>query len=176
MISDRALKLFDCQFIPSKEKSDILMIVLHGKGDSIKPFSHFDEEVGNPKINYLLLNAPKKYLDGYSWFGDPPFQHLGVLRVRRKLFKLVNQLQIDGWSSEKIFLLGFSQGCLISTDFSLHYPYRLAGVIGISGYFHFEPRWRQKSSDYTLQTPWLMTHGTRDRIIPIEEKIGRAHV
>lgn len=147
------------------------MIVLHGKGDSLKPFSTFDQELGLQNINYLLLNAPKKFLDGFSWYGDPPYQREGVATIRSRLFSLFDELQMAGWKEEKIFLLGFSQGCLVSTDFALHFPKKLAGVIGISGYFNFEPRWRKKiqSRSVIKQTPWLLTHGYRDQIIPIEE-------
>jgi len=56
-------KLFSSQFISAQAKSDKLMIVLHGRGDSIKPFAKFDEELQIPEMNYLLLNAPRKFLD-----------------------------------------------------------------------------------------------------------------
>lgn len=162
-------ELFDSVFLPSAVPSDKLMIVLHGKGDSLKPFRKFDQELNLPDFNYLLLNAPKKFLDGYSWYGDPPFQKQGVLRVREKMFRLLDTLKDQGWKPERTFLLGFSQGCLVSADVALHYPERLGGVVGISGYFQFYPRWRREISTSAVRTPWLMTHGTQDDVLPIEE-------
>lgn len=161
--------LFKYKFIPAKKKSDALMIVLHGRGDSIRPFYSFNEELNIPEMNYLLLNAPRKFMSGYTWYGEPPFQRGGVLKIREKLFDLLNDLEIQGWKSEKIFLFGFSQGCLISADVGLNYPKKLGGVVGISGYFNFYPRWRSNLAMEAKKTPWLFTHGHQDDILPLAD-------
>ena len=160
---------FKHKFIPAKRKSDKLMIVLHGRGDSIRPFKSFDDEMKIPEMNYLLLNAPRKFLDGFSWYGEPPYQKGGVLKIRSMIFDLLNDLEQQGWKSENIFLFGFSQGCLISADIGLHYPKKLGGVVGISGYFHFFPRWKKELSPQASRTPWLFTHGHKDDVLPLEE-------
>lgn len=160
---------FQYQFIASKRKTKKLMIVLHGRGDSIKPFKSFDKELGLPEMSYLLLNAPRKYLKGFSWYGEPPFQKAGVLRVRSKIFDLIHELEKMGYQAKDIFLFGFSQGCLVSADVALNYPKQLGGVIGISGYFHFFPRWRQSLTQDSRKTPWIMTHGYKDDILPYQE-------
>ncbi|NUM59278.1 MAG: serine esterase [Bdellovibrionaceae bacterium] len=145
------------------------MIVLHGRGDSYKPFRKFDEELNIPEMNYLLLNAPRKFLTGFSWYGEPPYQKEGVLRIRSKMFELLNLLENHGWKTKDIFLFGFSQGCLISADVALNYPKALGGVIGISGYFHFFPRWRESLTLAAKKTPWIMTHGFKDEILKYED-------
>lgn len=160
--------LFKSEFLPAQKKSDQLMIVLHGKGDSIKPFLAFDEELNIGKMNYLLLNAPRKFLDGYSWYGEPPFQKDGVLRIRAKMFQLLEDLQAQGWKPENIFLFGFSQGCLVSADIAMNYPKKLGGLVGISGYFQFYPRWKKNLKKNRL-TPWLLTHGRKDDVLPIDD-------
>ncbi|MFN7727937.1 MAG: alpha/beta hydrolase [Bdellovibrio sp.] len=162
-------ELFKSHFIPSARPSKKLMVVLHGKGDSLRAFKQFNQELELHDFNFLLLNAPKKFLDGYSWYGDPPFQKQGVLRIREKMFRLLDELESQGWSLDRTFLLGFSQGCLVSTDIALHYPKRLGGVVGVSGYFQFYPRWRKDVHASAVQTPWLLTHGRKDDVLPIEE-------
>lgn len=161
--------LFKNKFIPAEKKSDKLMIVLHGRGDSIRPFRRFNQELEIPEMNYLLLEAPRKFLDGYSWYGEPPYQAQGVLKIREKLMTLLVQLEMQGWKSENIFLFGFSQGCLVSADLALSYPKKLGGVVGISGYFHFFPRWKKDLTEDSLKTPWLFTHGTKDDVLPIDD-------
>ena len=69
-----ATTLLKSHFIPAAISSNKLMIVLHGKGDSLRPFKDFNSELDLPNMNFLLLNAPKKFLDGYSWYGDPPYK------------------------------------------------------------------------------------------------------
>lgn len=161
--------LFQSHFIPSRNPSKKLMIVFHGRGDSLKPFKAFQEELGIKDINYLLLNAPRKFLDGYTWYGEPPYEREGVKRIREKVFKLLEDLQEQGWLSKNIFLLGFSQGCLVSADVALHYPKKLGGVVGVSGYFHFFPRWRNNLTEQSRKTPWLFTHGRKDDVLSINE-------
>lgn len=162
-------ELFESHFIPANSSTDKLMIVLHGKGDSIKPFMDFQNEMGLQEINYLLLNAPRKFDGGYSWYGEPPYQRQGVLKIREKMFRLIQDLETQGWLPENIFLFGFSQGCLVSTDLALHLPKKLGGVVGVSGYFQFFPRWRKQILPQASQTPWLLTHGTKDDILPLED-------
>lgn len=145
------------------------MIVLHGRGDSIKPFGKFNQELRIPEMNYLLLNAPSRFLDGYSWYAEPPHKSAGVIRIRERLFQLLNELEEQGWQSENIFLFGFSQGCLISADVGMNYPKKLGGIVGISGYFHFFPRWQHSLNNQNKKTPWLFTHGYKDDILPIND-------
>lgn len=161
--------LFKSYFIPSVRPSRKLMIVFHGRGDSLKPFKKFQAELGLRDMNYLLLNAPRKFLKGYSWYGEPPSERSGVLRIREKVFKLLAELEEYGWKSSDIFLLGFSQGCLVSADVALNYGKKLGGVVGVSGYFHFFPRWRNQLTQDSRKTPWLFTHGKKDDILDFEE-------
>lgn len=162
-------ELFKNKFIPAARESNKLMIVLHGRGDSIRPFKKFNNEIAIPEMNYLLLEAPRKFLDGYSWYGEPPYQAQGVLRLREKFFTLLADLEAQGWKSEDIFLFGFSQGCLVSADLAMSYPKKMGGVVGISGYFHFFPRWKKDLTSESLKTPWLFTHGTQDDVLPIAD-------
>lgn len=162
---------FDYHFIPSKRASEKLMIVLHGRGDSFKPFKHFNEELKLNDFNFLLLNAPRKYLDGFSWYSLEKQQNMHIKQIRQKLFLLIDELKEQGWKPKNIFLFGFSQGCLVSCDFALNYPGRLGGVIGVSGYFHFFPNWKSRLSRAAKKTRWLLTHGRQDDVLDINETL-----
>jgi phospholipase/carboxylesterase len=162
-------ELFKSEFIPAARPSKKLMIVLHGKGDSAKPFRKFNEEINLPELNFLLLNAPRKYLSGYSWYGDPPYQTDAVPKVRERLSKMIDELIAQGWKAKDIYIFGFSQGCLIGADLVLHEKRNFAGFIGVSGYFHFYPGWRRELSAKKHRTPWVLFHGQKDRVLPIED-------
>lgn len=155
-------------FVPSVEESNKLMIVLHGKGDSWKPFEDFGEELGMPEMNFLLLNAPQKFMGGYSWYKEPPKMKDEILQIRAQMLELLQEVIASGWKPENIFLFGFSQGALIVSDLLMNANLKFAGVIGISGYFHFYPRWESKLSTQVQKTPLLFTHGKRDEILPIK--------
>ena len=164
---------FQSRFVRAKKNSwaasPKLMVVLHGRGDSFKPFLHLPEEMRLPEMNYLFLNAPRKYDGGYSWYGLEPNHERGIMRSRSKLHHLMEELDVQGWRSEDIFLFGLSQGCLMASDLVMTYDRPFAGLLGISGYVWFFPRWSSKVSQTAKRTPWLMTHGFADEDIPIEE-------
>ncbi len=172
------IETFDHLFLPTlapgRPLAQKLMIVLHGRGDSLEPFREFNFELGVPEMNYLLLNAPRRYLDGYSWYAFPPNQGPGVLKARARLGQLLAELESQGWASEDIFLFGFSQGALVAADFVLHGGRPLGGVIGVSGYVYFFPHWQKNLSPYAQRTPWLMTHGRQDEALSIVET--REHI
>jgi phospholipase/carboxylesterase len=66
-------------------------------------------------------------------------------------------------------LLGFSQGCLMSIEAGARYPHRLAGIVGISGYAHEPERLALELSAEAREQHFLLTHGTQDPLIPIEQ-------
>ncbi len=162
--------LFHCEFIRAKRSSSRnLMIVLHGRGDSLKPFRGFSGELKLPEMNLLLLNGPRRYAGGYSWYSLEKNKSKHVRQVREDLFLLLEELEIQGWKSKNIFLFGFSQGCLVACDFAMNYSKTLGGVIGVSGYFHFPPNWRARLSQEAKMTPWLITHGRQDDVLSVDE-------
>ncbi len=145
------------------------MIVLHGRGDSLKPFRSIKKELKLPQMNYLLLNAPRKYDGGYTWYAFPPNQGFGVLQNRKRLNLLLDELAEQGWESQNIFFYGLSQGSLISCDFAMHSDRALGGVIAISGYIYFFSNWKKKLGSAAWATPYLITHGCFDDLLPINE-------
>lgn len=169
---------FDHVFLPSQAPRSALarklVVVLHGRGDSLEPFLEFNRELGLSEMNFLLLNAPRRYLDGYTWYAFPPHQANGVLKARARLNNLFEDLEEQGWSSCDVFLFGFSQGALIAGDYLLHGNYSLAGVVGVAGYIYFFENWQRQISPHAYQTPWLMTHGWHDDALDIE--VTRAHI
>ncbi len=164
---------FEHQFIASRSRRGLsrpkLMVVLHGRGDSLKSFRKIGEELGLPQFDYLLLNAPRRYDGGHTWYGFPPNQKLGILNARKKLTRLMDELEHQGYQSTDVFFFGFSQGCLVSLDFAANYSKPLGGVIAVSGYVYFFPKWKQKLTEAAFKTPCLVTHGTEDEALPIEE-------
>lgn len=163
-------ELFDHLWIPASRSlprnKQKLMIVLHGRGDSLRAFESIKSELRLGTFNFLLLNAPRRYLTGYSWYALEPHHERGVRGARARLFKLIDELKRDGWATEDIFLLGHSQGALVAADLVLNYPEAFGGLIGVSGYVWFFRGWKARARlSGAKRTPWLFTHGTRDRII-----------
>ena len=156
------------ELIPAAEKSSRLMVMLHGLGDSIEGYRWWPEALGLPWLNHLLVNAPDEYYGRYSWF-DIDDQPPGVVRSRKMLFELLDDLRAKGFPAEQITLGGFSQGCLMTVDVGLRYPHRLAGLVGISGWVFALDKTITQLSPVARQQRLLMTHGTDDPLVPIDK-------
>jgi len=150
-------------------QSKRLMLVMHGLGDSIAGFQWFPGAMELPWLNYLLVNAPDRYYQGYSWydFGSDP--EPGILRSRKLLFALLDELRGKGFPSEQTIVSGFSQGCLMTWEAGLRYPHRLAGLVGISGYAHNEKQALNELSPVARDQRFLITHGRQDPMIPFDD-------
>lgn len=67
----------------------------------------------------------------------------------------------------KLYLLGFSQGSVVSLSYALTRPQRVAGVIAQSGYVPHESG-LQFDEVGIKNKPFILTHGLQDRLLPIE--------
>ena len=161
--------LLTTEFVPAAEaKSKRLMVVLHGLGDSVAGFRWLPTELNLPWLNYLLVNAPDRYYQGFSWYefgGDP---EPGIVRSRQLLFGLLDAQRTNGFATDQTIVSGFSQGCLMTWEIGLRYPHRLAGLVGISGYVHDEERALKELSPVAREQRFLINHGTADPMIPFD--------
>jgi len=146
-----------------------LMIVLHGLGDSMEGYRWLPEALQLPWLSYLLVNAPDRYYGGFSWYDLYQGSGPGIERSRRLLFELLDSTREKKFPTEKTMVLGFSQGCLMALEIGARYPHRLAGIVGISGYAHEPEKLALELSPQAREQRFLVTHGTQDPLIPIEQ-------
>ena len=151
-----------------------LLLVLHGLGDSRDGWRWLPGELGLSWLNYLLVDAPDEYFDGFSWFGlGLPKTDGGaicvesneVVRSRQLLHELLDAQAAAGFPSEQTAILGFSQGCLLALDAGLRYPKKLAAVVGISGWVHEPAKLLEEIGPHAANLPVLVTHGTADELV-----------
>jgi phospholipase/carboxylesterase len=159
--------MLQAELIPAAEKSSRLMVMLHGLGDSLEGYRWLPEAMDLPWLNVLLVNAPDEYFGGYSWFDYPNDIAPGILRSRKLLFELLDDLRAKNFPAEDITLGGFSQGCLMTIDVGLRYPHRLAGLVGISGWVFEIDKLLKELSPVAKQQRLLATHGPFDEVIPL---------
>ncbi len=156
-------------FIPSQIPSRKLMIVIHGRGDSAKGFTWLPQMLGFEDMNYILLDAPYEYFDGYSWYDLPPNQLIGIAHSSSLLADTLDMLFEEEFDAHQSFLFGFSQGSLLTFEFGARYERRLAGYIGVSGYIYDAENLLKEMNPDLKDANWLCTHGTEDEVLPYEE-------
>lgn len=161
------------ELLPKKGLTTSLVIMLHGIGSnakdliSIAPYmqQHLDQ------THFISLNAPHKYdmaPFGYQWFSlqnrDLSVLQEGLSSTMPYVIKyLDNKIKELELKYEDVFLMGFSQGSMVSTHVAMSIKNKLAGVIGIGGSIIPRPIF-----DGNNQTPMCLMHGTDDEVINIE--------
>ena len=152
-------------FIPAQEKSTKLMIVLHGRGDSIEGFKFLPSELKLNNMNYLLLDAPTPYFTGRSWYELPPKQLNGILQSRDLLTQTLDTLFTTEFSPGNTFLFGFSQGSLLTYEFGARYDRELAGYLAISGYIFDALTLLNEMKQCVNNGNWFCSHGSMDDVL-----------
>ena len=150
------------------------MIVLHGRGDSSTGFSFLPPYLDIEDMNYILLDAPYDYYDGFSWYDLPPNQLEGITYSRALLTETLDRLFEEEFNAHESFLFGFSQGSLLTFEFGARYGKVLAGYIAVSGYIYDAETLLEEMNPNVKSSNWLCTHGTYDDVLPYE--ISKAQV
>jgi predicted esterase len=117
---------------PENAKAAIIMI--HGRGASAQSIISLSDELD--ARNKLTLYAPQA--DGFTWY---PFSFLapkeqnqpGLNSGLQAVFNTLEQAKKDGFSLSKIFLLGFSQGACLASEFVARHPDTYGGLFVLSG-------------------------------------------
>ncbi len=148
------------------------VITLHGRGTTGEDLIPLADEIALPGIRWIFPDAPFPFpddFDGRMWYSSPPQGQSGILESRRLLFDLLDQLITrEGIPSDRIALIGFSQGAVMSLDVGLRYPRQLAAIIPLSGYLAFPETLAAEKSSESVKTPILLVHGTMDEVVPVD--------
>lgn len=156
-----------------------LLLLLHGVG------SHEGDLMGlaaalDPRFYVVSARAPITLAPGaYAWFHvefaptGPVINPQEAEASRITLLRFIDEVvQHYGVDPTQIYLLGFSQGAIISLSLALTEPKRLAGVVAMSGRVLPEVLPRMAPPEAMAGLPILVVHGTADPVLGIE--YGRA--
>lgn len=114
-------------------KARAAMIMLHGRGASAQDILTLSSEFDQTDIAYLAPQAadaqwyPNRFIAPLA--SNEPWFSSAISRLEA----LLAQVNAAGIPSERIFLLGFSQGACLALEFTARHPQRYGGVFGLSG-------------------------------------------
>ncbi len=109
------------------------MILIHGRGASADSILMFANEFNRKDFHY---RAPQAH--GHAWYprsfmAPKDMNEPGISSGLQAIFDIINGLNDDGIPTEKIVILGFSQGACLATEFAARHPQKYGGVVGLSG-------------------------------------------
>ena len=177
-------KILDKSSFLPHNKPEKLIFMLHGYGDSADNFIHIAGPLDklNLKVNYFALNAPSTISNfslGRQWFDLYPngiyiadagpkeiiIIESEILKVNQMLENTI-KIEIDKYklSYKDCFVLGFSQGGIMTFEFGNYFTKVLGGMAILSGRIMREDIITNKS---LLKTPIFISHGVSDEVLPI---------
>ncbi|MEQ9091751.1 MAG: dienelactone hydrolase family protein [Balneola sp.] len=110
------------------------MIMIHGRGASAESIIGLSNEFETKgKVAFLAPQASGFTWYPYSFLAPTEKNQPGLNSGLQAISDLVDQIEKKGIPKENIFLLGFSQGACLATEFVARHPGKYAGVIGLSG-------------------------------------------
>lgn len=175
-VYDKGNKKSLAEFSQSEKKPDLVIIWLHGLGASGDDFVPVVPMLNlNATIHYIFPFAPNQPVSINGKMIMPSWYDILEIIEERKIddnqFNIsVGQIQsiideqiLAGIDSEKILLIGFSQGGAVAINSALTYAKPLAGVLALSTYVAKEPIISEKNTH--LPVFWI--HGEYDNVVPL---------
>jgi len=156
-----------------------LLLLLHGVGsnehDLFGLVPYLDK-----RFLIISVRAPNTLGPGsYAWFEvdftpqgpaiNPAQAEACRLALITFLDEAVNAYDAD---PKKVYLMGFSQGAIMSASIALTHPQLVAGAVLMSGRILPEIQPLIASNEELSGLPFLVVHGTADMVLPIS--YGRA--
>jgi phospholipase/carboxylesterase len=176
-MSDHTFSLFHQAAPPRSglEGKPPLLLLLHGYGanedDLFSLAPYLDERFMIVSARAPIMLQPMSY----AWF-NLGFTPQGIVvnpdevkSSRQTIHKFVGEvLAAYECDPKAVYLMGFSQGAMMSMAVALTYPGTAAGVVAMSGRVLSQTLDLIPDKDALTGLPVFMAHGARDTLIPID--------
>ncbi len=179
MLQRRHLSLAYLELAPAKPENAPLIIMLHGYGSNEKDLIQLAPSL-RPEFRYISARAPEEMDFGmFAWF-PLEFTPTGIRVDHGEAQRAVEQL--IGFIREiiaeyrplgnKVFLMGFSQGTVMSYLTAFLAPELLHGVIACSGQLPEKTVPHDTLKPVLKRLPFLVMHGSFDDVLPIAKGLA----
>jgi predicted esterase len=151
---------------PPPEQADATLILLHGRGASAESILPLHEAM---ELETLAALAPQAA--GHTWY---PLSFLAPMESNqpyldsalRRVETIVADLLRRGVASDRIALLGFSQGACLTSEFVARHPRRYGAVMALTGGLIGPPGTPRNYAGALDGTPVFLGCGDPDAHIP----------
>jgi len=161
---------------PAPADAQAAMILLHGRGASARGMLALAEELDVPGVAYRAPQAARRSWYPQSFMAPISENEPDLSAALRRIDDLIGQLCESSLTEEHVFLLGFSQGACLATEYAARHPQRYGGIVGLSGGL-IGPEDTTFDYDGTLDgTPVFLGCSDQDPYIPLERVEETAEV
>ncbi|NVO06526.1 MAG: alpha/beta fold hydrolase [Rhodoferax sp.] len=173
----KLLHRFEMESAPSPTAA---VILLHGLGADGHDFAGLVPELdlkGCQGIRFVFPHAPSIPVTVNGGYAMPAWYDItgtdlvsgqdaaGIQHSEQAVLALVAHEIERGIAPANLVLAGFSQGAAMALHTALRLPFKLAGVIALSGYLPLAERLQTERSQANARTPIFMAHGMQDSVV-----------
>ncbi len=154
-----------------------LLILLHGYGSNEQDLMGMAPYLDD-RLHITSLRAPLDLGGGYAWYhlsgtlgrlvADATTRAESLSLLQKIVPQIIERTNAD---PQHVYLMGFSQGCVMAMSVALTLPHLIRGVVALSGYLD-DVVLPTVQMDSLRGLAVLWQHGTQDEVLPIE--LGRA--
>jgi len=150
--------------------------MLHGYGSHELDLLSFASELPSA-FSIVSVRAPHSLgFGGFAWY-EINFDQLGKGKMsnipqaresRDLLHDFIQKYKLSyGKTEAPVWLMGFSQGAILSYGLALQYPKNYGSVLALSGYILKDLVPEQYRPADLRHLDFLVTHGTHDPVLPV---------
>ena len=161
------------------------VLTLHGRGANALDLLGLAPYLGSGRFLVICPQGPLETpigpnATGYAWYpmsmgGSPDVE--AILASREKLQQFLGEcLERYPIDSQRLAVLGFSQGGVMAYSLALANPERFAALIALSSWLPPELVARLSLGDSARSLPILVQHGTQDSMIEVERARHSAEI
>lgn len=168
------------------------VILLHGYGSSPEDLYPLHRMAPNlcwifPQGPYQQPPTTRDY--GWAWFPikidvllhylqphqESQFEQGFPIEIEQARLHIESLLQAMDLPTSQLFLGGFSQGAILSTEVGLSRIHSLGGLILLSGSLLYRQRWAQLARQHQGM-PFFQSHGYEDQVLPFYKAESLYHL
>lgn len=109
------------------------LILVHGRNAPAESMIDFAAEFTQPDFALLAPQAAGFTWYPYSFLAPMPQNEPGISSGLAKIGAVVAMAEAVGLPTERLILLGFSQGACLTLEYAARHPARYGGVVALSG-------------------------------------------
>jgi phospholipase/carboxylesterase len=171
--------MLDSVIKQTAESPDASVIWMHGLGADGNAFADIIPKLKLPQsapIRFVFPHAPERPISVHNgkkmraWCDvfDKNLENNPDIASIKESYKLIAELIdaeiLKGINSERILLIGFSQGAAMALHAAFHYPKKLAGAASLSSFFPSAATMPKNSANAKI--PIFFGHGNSDPVVP----------
>lgn len=115
------------------DQADRVVIMLHGRGDRASSFINLSDEFPIEGATFLAIQARQNTWYPYSFLEPQQRNEPHLTTSLNAIDELVTELEKQGFTSEQLHFMGFSQGACLTLEYTARHARRYGSITAFTG-------------------------------------------